>query len=195
VLVLLAACTKAAAPVPDAGPPDAGPPPCMASSLSGFQPSAWVPPRPVQKVCTSDDIDTYWNVCVMLSALPIQCQQFVANHAACAACLSPTGSDGGTGPLLAKAGAVDVNVGGCIALGLADSSAQGCGAREQQVRDCVSFACAGCDGGACDARQGVCADYQMRTCGELGGAAPCTLSNGAMADYQRIAAVFCNAGP
>jgi hypothetical protein len=196
-LLLLVSCTKAAQ--PDAGAPvkDAAQElSCIASSLNGYQPAPWVAPRPARKVCTADQIDQYWNVCVQFSALPIQCQQFVANNADCAACLSPDTPDAGPGPLVAHAGVVDVNVGGCIALVLADSSVTGCGAREQAARDCAAFACAGCDGGTCAtaARQGVCSDSQMRTCGELGGAAPCTLDEGPLQDYRRIAAVFCSNG-
>ena len=195
---LLVACTKAAAP-PDAGPPvkDAAQElSCIAASLGGYQPAPWVAPRPARKACTADQIDQFWNLCVQFSALPIQCEQFIANNADCAACLSTDTPDAGPGPLLAHAGSVDVNVGGCIAVVLSDPSVTGCGAREQAARDCAAFACAGCDGGTCAtaARQGVCADYQMHTCGELGGAAPCALDDGPLQSYRRIAAVFCSNG-
>lgn len=189
LLVLLAACTRAPSPM-DAGT-DAGTLACLAKSVSGFTAPAWVAPRPARPgACTDDEIDSYWNGCVQLSALPIQCQQFVANHAGCAACLSPDTPDaGGPGPFLARAGAVDLNVGGCIAVTLGDNRADGCGAKEQTARACVTYACAGCDGGAecaMAAQQGVCGDYQMRTCSELAGAAVCTLG-----DYKRVAAAFC----
>jgi hypothetical protein len=189
LLVLLAtACTKAA-------PMDAGQTTnglsCLAKSTVGFQPSTWVPPRPAHAgSCTDDEIDSYWSACAQLSALPIQCQQFVANHLGCAACLSPDTPDaGGPGPFLARAGAVDLNVGGCIAVVLGDNRPDGCGAKEQAARECAAFACQSCDGGSeCTnaAGQGVCGDFQMRTCAELAGAAVCTLG-----DYKRVAEAFC----
>jgi hypothetical protein len=64
----------------------------------------------------------------------------------------------------------EVNEGGCVALALGDSSANGCGANLQALRQCTAAACAGCagtpdavrsDGCLCEtaAQGGACKTY------------------------------------
>ncbi|MEO6952742.1 MAG: hypothetical protein ABI321_13105 [Polyangia bacterium] len=154
--------------------------------------TAFVPPRTAQSVCTAADLDNYRTACLSPSAIPIACQQFVANHAACAACLAPAPTS--SGPLLAHAGEVQVNVGGCIALVLGDRASSSCGARQQTAIDCVEHACAACNAScAAAAREGPCLDAQLHTCAELGPAATCALAKGFADDYRRVATLFCGA--
>jgi hypothetical protein len=194
-LLVLGGCPKATA--VDAGAPmmtpDAATPACPGPSAAGFQPSAWLAPEPARNDCTSDELDLYWTSCLAPNALPIGCEQFNANHAACEKCLFPD-ADAGSGPLRVSPGKVTPNYGGCIGLLLGDPSAQGCGAHEQTARDCATYVCSQCSAGSTcetDARQGACASQQMATCAELAVAAPCVLSQGAQADFRRIALTFC----
>ena len=196
-LLTLCACTHHATPGNDAGPgvPDASNMGCPGPSSAGYVPAAWVAPRAARNDCTGDELDSYWDDCIQIGALPIACQQFNANHAACAKCLAPDPATG-AGPLRAMAGSVIANVGGCIALVLNDARLEGCGARDQVARDCASFVCAQCSGGSTcptDARQGACAAQQMNTCAELAMAMPCALNQDPRSDYRRIAALFCAA--
>ncbi len=170
---------------------------CPAATVDAFQPAAWIAPHSAKGVCSDVDLDDYLRDCLVeATAIPIACQQFVANHAACANCLLPADSTGGEGVLRNRAGGVEVNVGGCIAIVLGDSRPTGCGAREQAARDCATFACSGCtdaSGCAVQARQNACSEYQLRTCGELAGAAPCALDRGFADDYRAVAKIFCGA--
>jgi hypothetical protein len=178
--------------------------PAGAAEAVAAVPEAWVAPHAPLAVCSAAEIDGYLTACLKeASALPIHCQQFVANHAACASCLVPASEDRGAGALLERQGRVDLNVGGCIAIRLRDSRLEGCGAREQAARDCAAVACRAEPNGAVTsdcptrARQTVCSAAQLLTCPELGVAASCALDRGTDEDfdasYHRLATVFCGA--
>ncbi len=136
---------------------------CSHASMPSTQ--KWTPPNAQKKVCSADELATYERACLG-DGLPIQCQQFVANHGACASCLSAPG-----GPLISQPGSVSLNVGGCIALALGDSRPSGCGAREQAVEACTNN----------------CDEAKLAACAELGGAASCTLG-----EFTKVAARFCS---
>ncbi|MEJ7732599.1 MAG: hypothetical protein WKG00_25770 [Polyangiaceae bacterium] len=170
---------------------------CAPGDVSGFAAPGWEAPRPATNACSAAQIDGYFSDCLdPATALPVRCAQHVANHAACAACLSPEPSAAGPGPLLEHPGGVRVNVAGCIALAQDDLRPEGCGAREATAAACAATACADCDEGegeACerDARQGACASWQMRTCSELSVAAGCVAGADAADRFRRVARVFC----
>jgi hypothetical protein len=169
-------------------------------------PEPWVAPHAPIAACSAADIAGYLAACLKeASALPIRCQQFVANHVACAECLAPASAARGAGAVLQRQGRVDLNVGGCIAIRLHDPRTEGCGAREQAARDCAAAACRPSADpnraapGDCPtlARQTICSAEQLRTCPELGVAASCALDRGTDEDfdasYRRLATVFCGA--
>jgi hypothetical protein len=214
---LTAACDNE--PVPTAhgvslappGPPADGPPAspsdarrdpggstaCAPGDVAAFVPPGWEAPRPATAACVAAEIDGYFADCLdPATALPVRCAQHVANHATCAACLSPEPSAAGPGPLLEHPGGVRVNVAGCIALAQDDLRPEGCGAREAAAAACAAAACADCEEGrgvACerDARQGACASWQMRTCSELSVAASCVAGTDAADRFRRVAGAFC----
>jgi len=173
---------------------------CAPVDESGFAAPPWIAPHAAENVCSSADIDQYLHDCLdPATAIPIVCQQFTANKASCAACLLPMDTSMGAGALLTKAGGVEVNVGGCIALGLGDASDQGCGAREAAAHACADDACAMCDDASAPdchaaARAGTCASFQTLTCPELAIAAECALDRGFAGDYRYVANVFCAGG-
>jgi hypothetical protein len=177
--------------------PDPGTEACAPGDVSAFAAPGWEAPRPATDACTAAEIDGYFADCLdPATALPVRCAQHVANHPACAACLSPEPSAAGPGPLLEHPGGVRVNVAGCIALAQDDLRPEGCGAREAVAVACAEAACADCEEGqgeGCerDAREGACASWQMRTCSELSVAAGCVAGTGAADRFRRVARVFC----
>lgn len=167
---------------------------CALPDPNGYVPAAWIAPHAREHACTDDEIALYVTDCIdPATAIPIQCEQFGANHATCAACILPKDASQGSGVFLPRAGEDDLNVGGCIALLLDDPSPEGCGAREQAARDCVDFECRGCDDPNCVAvaRQNACASYEMNVCRELAVAATCALDRGLADDALRVGRAMC----
>ena len=167
---------------------------CALPDASSFVPPAWIAPHPPQHVCSDDDLSQYVVDCIdPATAIPIHCEQFGADHAACAQCIFPDDATTGAGVFLPRAGLDALNVGGCIALLLDDASPAGCGAREQAARDCVASECESCDDPSCStvAQQTACASFEMNTCRELAVAATCALDQGLMQDTVRIGRVMC----
>ena len=170
-------------------------PGCTGNDAASFVAPAWLAPHARQHVCSDADLDDYVRDCLDAStALPIRCEQFHAERTACAECLLPKDTTMGVGAFLTRKGSVELNVGGCIALGLGDLGAEGCGAREQAARECVAFACGDCANfAACAARarRDACASHQLRTCPELAVAATCALDKGIAQDIRPVGQAFC----
>lgn len=169
---------------------------------AGVAPVPWQPPRPHAAVCDDDDLRSYLASCIHEdSAIPIACQQFVATHPDCAACLAPSDE----GPLIAGGGVTRLNVGGCVALTLGDASPESCGARESAAQHCVLAHCADpATRHTCrTAPDGACRDVELARCAELGAAATCASFDGAGSwrpggadarldeDLVRVARAFC----
>jgi hypothetical protein len=167
---------------------------CTLPDPNGYAPSAWVAPHAPQHACTDDEIALYVTDCIdPATSIPIECEQFGANHPTCAACILPKDPTQGSGVFLPRPGEDDLNVGGCIAILLDDPSPQGCGAREQAARDCVDYECRGCDDPKCVAvaQQTACAAFEMNVCRELAVAATCALDHGLADDALRVGRVMC----
>jgi len=166
-----------------------------APNAQGYAPAKWIAPHAPQKACSDAELSEYVADCLdPATAIPIHCEQFGANHAACATCLLPKDETNGAGAFLPRAGETELNVGGCIAILLGDSSDGGCGAREQAARECVTYACDACsDDATCAARaqQTACTTYEMETRRELAVAATCALDKGLADDVLRVGRVFC----
>jgi hypothetical protein len=185
VVVLLAACGGRDTLVTKASP-------TCAPSTASFTAPPWLPPRAAAPVCDAAALDTYLSSCLdAATALPFRCAQLASAEAACHACL--TASAEAPGPLLARAGEVMLNTGGCVALVLGDSGPESCGAREQAAAECVSNACRSCADPACRATAAatVCRAVHDRRCAELAPAATCLLGNGFAEDFRHVAGVFC----
>ena len=192
----LASCSRAADPAFTDGATDsdaAEAETCFPTDAAGYAPAAWIPPHPRMHACSDTDLTDYVHDCIDgATAIPIRCSQFRAERAACAECIFPKDTSGGAGVFLPRKGIVELNVGGCIALALADSGPEGCGAREQAARECVAFVCADCETGCvAQARAGPCAKEQLRTCPELAVAATCALDRGLADDVLRVGRVLC----
>jgi hypothetical protein len=155
-----------------------------------------VPPHPASDACAGGLIEGYFKACLENgTAFVITCQQFVAAHGACAACLLPPSASDPPGALVQHPGGVDVNVAGCLALETGDATPAGCAAAYEAAADCAAAACADCTDDACPARAlaGPCARWQARTCGEKDGgpAGACTGGGSFEESYLTVATVFC----
>ncbi len=87
---------------------------CGPIDVAPFQ-ASWHPPSGFhQGLCTSAQIDGYYAACLdPNTANATTCANF---DAACTACLSTDETAASYGPLIAKSGFVNINIGGCIEL-------------------------------------------------------------------------------
>ena len=106
----------------------------------------WVPPTPFQSVCSSAQIASY-DACSDMG----NCSSFrtATANAACLACIETDVGKPQWGPVITESQsgivfAALINYGGCEALRDGDTSAQSCGAKNNDNVNCVFNACGGC---------------------------------------------------
>lgn len=105
-------------------------------------PPTYKPPRAPTTACTRPQIDAFVAGC-LTSPTAVSCQTFQQANGGCYACLDSTSADPTRGPVVyyADRGFVSVNVSGCFGIVLGDTSADGCGAADELLRDCDEAAC------------------------------------------------------
>ena len=117
---------------------------CEPGDVSGFTPE-WKPPKLLhQGLCTPQQITAFKTSCIGAAATPVACAPFSAagtEDQKCAACIKSQESDPKYGPLIARRGFVQLNIGGCIASLQGDTKGSGCGGSSQASLQCVAAAC------------------------------------------------------
>lgn len=177
---------------------------CVVDVPANFQ-SDFVAPKAAKGSCQTADIEGYWTNClanIRAADHDQVCDAWVAANATCAGCIQPKDN---SGPVLwlAYGGPrfYQVNVGGCLALLLNDSSPQGCGALTHDTGQCTWQACGKCStptDSSCRSAaraEGICAsknNVRGQVCGTADASRDaCTAFGDTKSAFEGISAVFC----
>jgi hypothetical protein len=184
---------------------------CAPGDVSSFKPT-WQRPAPHQDACTQVQIDAFYADCLATTATESSCTPFgstgTAADQACAACLITTDTATALGPIVARAGLVELNVAGCFALTENHLDGSGCSGSVQASEQCSNAACAascpiGNDSASFEAYQacassadmGGCATFATASQACAGADTPAANACAKFADFQRgysdFAKLFC----
>jgi hypothetical protein len=164
--------------------------------------------------CTSQQITDFYTSCLNGNVASSGCTSFVSANATCAACLQSDETDAKYGPVVwhQNKAYFTLNIAGCIANEMGDTSATGCAAAYQSVVVCKEDSCSTCFAdtqdftkfAACESQAGTgdCAKYrgtEQGTCGDAGlhdandPASICTPPSNTPTQtvYETFAPIFC----
>ena len=176
---------------------------CVADVPANFQ-SDFVPPKQNKGACQTADIEGYWTNClanIREADHDAVCDAWVLANATCAGCIAPQDRSGAVlwlsygGPKFYQ-----INSGGCLAIVLADSSPQGCGALTHDASQCTWEACGKCQNptdGTCRAEaraQGICSsknNVRSSVCGTSDASRAECVFGDLKSAYDGTAAIFC----
>jgi hypothetical protein len=236
VLTSLAPCACSGAnadvfppvPAPDSGSPEdtepagnlfdsstaeAAPAICDPQSVAGYKPT-WTPPEAwKQGVCTSTQISGFYAACLTPPISSATCQSFVAANGTCSGCLQTEDTAAASGAIVWHEHDAywTVNVAGCLAQAMNQTSGPGCGEAYAAAIACRQASCDVCWSGqgttttfsefaTCEQQAGesTCSTYAdavSPACGDLsqGAGSVCMPPSGANAQdaYMQIAPLFC----
>ncbi len=187
------------------GVPEAGPV-CAPSSVAAYTPQPLVPPRDAIAACTSQDLSTFYQACMVGGFASAACKAYEASDAgtSCAACLVSQSTDQAWGPVVIGPTHTKLNVAGCVALVQKDASQASCAQRISDELGCEALACdavcpVSADGGVLaydqcliQAASGDCRPYLDAECDPAdAGITQCTGHHDDETTFVNIASVFC----
>jgi hypothetical protein len=202
-----------ASPFASVPPGDAAPASCSPANMSGFQ-ATWAPPETFSTSCTAAQVTGYYEACLAEPTVAATCMQFQGANPGCSQCIASQDTDSQLGPVVwhLESTYYTINLAGCIARAMGNTSATGCGAAYGATTQCDEKACDACFStsapsftkfSACEAQadETVCSSLQAAipgACGDLssGPAAQCFPPQGATAEqaFLVVAPIFCGGG-
>lgn len=123
-------------------PPDDTGPPCAPGDVTAFKPK-WVPPIVNLNACTDVQISDFFTKCWSSTSTSAACNawQGLAGNKTCLGCLQTDETANAYGAIVVHMGYGDVNVSGCLAVVLGDTTSSGCAAKDQSITECEQAAC------------------------------------------------------
>jgi hypothetical protein len=124
--------------VKDTTPPDNQAMCPTPTPLMNFMPPAYVPPKPLQSVCTQQQIQGFWDNCRNLGTSTAQtCMTWSNANAACYGCVFSMQNDSTWGAMIYRNNISFVNTAGCLDL-LGDKT---CAKASEDLTACEAAAC------------------------------------------------------